>query len=122
MAYNIKYTVRRCRRWTKRNEQIPGLDQYSQPYKKSRKYRGYEYSVDVRNKYAPENGKVKTENSCSLNKSRPSRKNSTKHKKHTYPLLYPENPIIEIPKYFILDSGSSQPLRLRRPTPLHYQG
>jgi hypothetical protein len=47
---------------------------------KSKKYKGNEYSVDVRGK---EGTKMKTENSCSLNKSRPSRKGSTKPKKHT---------------------------------------
>ena len=29
MTYNIKYTVRTCRRWTKRSERIQDLDQYS---------------------------------------------------------------------------------------------
>jgi hypothetical protein len=54
---------------------------------KSRKYKGTELSVDLRARPAlPDQAKLKTENSSSLNKSKPSRKTSLKpQKKHTYP-------------------------------------
>lgn len=59
---------------------------------KSRKVRGNELSVELRGKASvgggPGEGKLKTENSSSLNRSRPSRKNSTKQKKHMYAWPY----------------------------------
>ncbi len=83
--------------------------------KKSKKYRGNEYSVDVRVNHSGEGTKVKTENSCSLNKSRPSRKNSSKQqKKHTYNIQYKVNQTTKIPKYLLLYAGSSQSFHFSR--------